>query len=59
MRTKGEEVRAVWILPRPATRQPQIGVIEQSRQRVADGGPVVISKGVGAQRDIGPSEGPL
>lgn len=47
---------AVATLPGLAARQPEIAVIEQSRQRVADSGPVLISKGVGAQIDIGPSE---
>lgn len=46
-------------LPGLAACQHEIAVIEQSRQRVADRGPVLISKGVGAQIDIGPSEGLL
>lgn len=46
-------------LPGLAARQHEIAVIEQGRQRVADCGPVLISKGVGAQIDIGPSEGLL
>lgn len=46
-------------LPGLATHQPEIAVIEQGGQRVADRGPVLISKGVGAQIDIGPSEGLL
>lgn len=50
---------AVATLPGLVTRQPEIAVIEQGGQRVADCGPVLISKGVGAQIDIGPSEGLL
>ena len=46
-------------LPGLAACQHEIAVIEQSWQRVADSGPVLISKGVGAQIDIGPSEGLL
>lgn len=50
---------SVAALPGLAARQHQIAVIQQGRQRVADCGPVLISKGVGAQIDIGPSEGLL
>lgn len=46
-------------LPGLVACQYKIAIIEQSRQRVADSGPVLISKGVGAQIDIGPSEGLL
>lgn len=55
----GEEERADATLPGFAARQPQIAVIQQGWERVADSGPVLISKGVGAQIDIGPSEGLL
>lgn len=50
---------AVATLPGLAACQHEIAVIEQGWQRVADSGPVLISKGVGAQIDIGPSEGLL
>lgn len=50
---------AVATLPRLVACQHEIGIIEQGRQRVADSGPVLISKRVGAQIDIGPSEGLL
>lgn len=46
-------------LPGLAACQHEIAVIEQGWQCVADSGPVLISKGVGAQIDIGPSEGLL
>lgn len=55
----GQVQRAVATLPGLAACQPEIAVIEQGWQRVADSGPVLISKGVGAQIDIGPSEGLL
>ncbi len=57
---QGDKCRgAVATLPGLAACQPEIAVIEQGWQRVADSGPVLISKGVGAQIDIGPSEGLL
>lgn len=43
-------------LPGLAACQPEIGIIEQGWERVADSRPVLISKGVGAQIDIRPSE---
>lgn len=43
-------------LPGLAARQPEITVIEQSGERVANGRPILIGKRVGAQVDIGPSE---
>lgn len=46
-------------LPGLVAYQPEIAVIEQSGQRLADCSPVLISKGVGAQIDIRPSEGLL
>lgn len=46
-------------LPGLVACQHEIGIIEQGWQRVADSGPVLISKRVGAQIDIGPSEGLL
>lgn len=46
-------------LPGLVACQHEIAVIEQGWQRVADSGPVLISKRVGAQIDIGPSEGLL
>lgn len=46
-------------LPGLVACEHETGVIEQGRQRVADRGPVLISKRVGAQIDIGPSEGLL
>lgn len=46
-------------LPGLVTHQPEIAVIEQGGQRVADCSPVLISKRVGAQIDIRPSEGLL
>lgn len=55
----GEWEGAVATLPGFAACQHEIAVIEQGWQRVADSGPVLISKGVGAQIDIGPSEGLL
>lgn len=56
---RGKCMGAVATLPGLAACQPEITVIEQGWQRVADSGPVLISKGVGAQIDIGPSEGLL
>lgn len=55
----GKVQGAVATLPGLAACQPEITVIEQGWQRVADSGPVLISKRVGAQIDIGPSEGLL
>lgn len=46
-------------LPGLVACQHEIAIIEQGRQCVADSGPVLISKRVGAQIDIGPSEGLL
>lgn len=46
-------------LPGVVACQHEIAIIEQGWQRVADSGPVLISKRVGAQIDIGPSEGLL
>lgn len=46
-------------LPGLAACQHEIAIIEQGWQCVADSGPVLISKRVGAQIDIGPSEGLL
>lgn len=46
-------------LPGLVACQHEIAVIEQGWQCVADSGPVLISKRVGAQIDIGPSEGLL
>lgn len=49
--------RGLGTLPGFAACQHEVGVIEQGRQRVAESGPALISKGVGTQIDIGPSEG--
>lgn len=46
-------------LPGLVACQHEIAIIEQGWQCVADSGPVLISKRVGAQIDIGPSEGLL
>lgn len=46
-------------LPGLVARQHEPGIIEQGWECVADCGPVLISKRVGAQIDIGPSEGLL
>lgn len=61
-----EEDYKVWegfvadvILPGLVAHQCEIAVIQQGRQGVADCCPVLISKRVGAQIDIGPSEGLL
>lgn len=51
--------RANTTLPGLLACQHEIAIIEQGWQRVADSGPVLISKRVGAQIDIGPSEGLL
>ena len=59
MSMEGRWGRAVTTLPGLAACQHEIAVIEQGWQRVADSGPVLISKRVGAQIDIGPSEGLL
>lgn len=50
---------AVATLPGLVACQHEIAIIEQGGQGVADSGPVLISKRVGAQIDIGPSEGLL
>lgn len=55
----GKGAGPVATLPGLAARQSEIAVIEQGWQRVADSRPVLISKSVGAQIDIGPSEGLL
>lgn len=57
--TGTQSLGALETLPGLPAHQPEIAVIEQGWQRVADSCPELISKGVRAQIDIGPSEGLL